>query len=318
MRIHRGLHISGNYASAESGARQAPAVEAPPSPSSPRWSIAAAYRQGGVRFVRRAVVLGQLVIVLVVSAVGPALTSLFVPLRLGDMAFMSVLAFGVYVVDVGLAVRALQPGLETLARWEGAPDPQARFTAWSAVADLPFAPLRRRSTYFIMAALLVAWDRTAVSRLGLPLTSFLLIFPGSVLAWLYWLAVRFFLTEQLIRPVLADISSGAADNPPVPVRVTLGRRLIVIISTIAVTTGTVVAGAVGEHSIATITIGIGTSIIVTIVVAGLLAMLSIRSVTAPIADLRAVADRSATVTSRCAFRSFPPMRPPPSRPPLTR
>jgi class 3 adenylate cyclase len=100
------------------------------------------------------------------------------------------------------------------------------------------------------------------------------------------------LIEQLMRPVLADISATAPNTEqPAAVRVTLARRLFLAIPAITIMAGTVVAGVIGKHTVATVAIGVGVSIVVAIGVAGPLVLLLTRSVTDPIADLREAANR---------------------------
>lgn len=254
--------------------------------------LAAGYARGGVVFVWRALVVGQLGVAFVFAIVGPMVARLFAPMPVRDLLGLAAFALVIYLTDGVAAIAAIRPHLRTLEHWARTRDAATAAAAWRAAADIPFAPLRRRGTDAVVLALIVGWGLMLVSLQGLPATSFLLFFPGSVLLWLYWLALRFFGSEQLVRPVLADISIEFPDTGDnAGVRVTLARRLFIAIPAITVIAGMVVAGVVGDHTIRAIAVGAGVSIAVTFGIAGLLVLLLARSVTEPVADLREGADR---------------------------
>src|SRR5205085_323904 len=105
-------------------------------------------------------------------------------------------------------------------------------------------------------------------------------------------ALRFFVTEQLVRPLLADIGRHVPDGGGVTQpRITLALRLLVAVPAIAISAGTVVAGVVGDHTIETVAVGVGVSIAVVALIASWLVVLLADSVAGPIADLRTAAAR---------------------------
>ncbi|AMT73863.1 hypothetical protein ABG82_15495 [Mycobacteroides immunogenum] len=106
------------------------------------------------------------------------------------------------------------------------------------------------------------------------------------------MGMRAMLSEQMLRPVLADISTAAGDQPiPVRVRIPVTQRMFVVTLAIAIVAGTVVAGIVGPHTVASLAIGVGVSIAVAVSIAGVLVLLLTRSVTEPVRDLMSAADR---------------------------
>src|SRR3954454_17365617 len=200
-----------------------------------------AYARGGERFVRRALV-AQLAVGFVVGLVGALLTLLYADLSWADLAIVIALSWLIYAVDAALALEPIRRGLVPFEHWWRVRDESSARAAWEGLADLPFAVLRRRVSYAAALALIVVWDVVGVRRLGLSPLSFLLFFPGSVLVWLYWLALRFFVMEQLLRPVLADVGRNLPDGGGVHrPRITLARRLLVAVPAITIIGGTVVA-----------------------------------------------------------------------------
>ncbi|MFI9404270.1 adenylate/guanylate cyclase domain-containing protein [Nocardia sp. NPDC052316] len=244
----------------------------------------------GIRTLRLLPVLGCLV------GVGSGLlTILFVPMPFGRLCVIAVSSLLVYGGDAALWVGPTRARLRVLDTWSRTHTRADAAAAWRAVADLPFAPLRRRFSYPLVIALIVAWNSFGVRLVGLPPQAFLLFFPGSLLTWLYWLLVRFYLTEVLIRPVLAEISAELPNGAVVPVaRLTLSRRLLLAVPGPLVIVGTVVAGLVGPHTIVTIAVGVGASALVAAAIISWPMVLLANSMTAPMAHLRAAAERIGT------------------------
>jgi class 3 adenylate cyclase len=256
-------------------------------------SLATAYKRSGVGLIKRAMLFGQVGLALTVAVVGPLLTRLFVPtLSDADLVLLAALVWVIYLADSALAMVVIRPQLRMLEQWARTRDDAVAGTAWRAASEVPFAPLRRRTTAVLLVGLMAAWDLVTLLLAKLPASSLLLLLPGSILVWLYWLALRFMLSEQLMRPVLADISTTTPNTgEPVTVRVTLAWRMFLLLPAITVFAGTVVAGVVGNHTVAALAVGIVVSTAVAAGISGLLIVLVTRSVTEPLADLREAADR---------------------------
>ncbi|MFI6168421.1 adenylate/guanylate cyclase domain-containing protein [Nocardia sp. NPDC051052] len=249
-------------------------------------------RKHDVAFVTKALrllpVLGCLV-----GMCSALLTILYVPMPFGTLCVIAVASLLVYGSDAALWVGPTRTRLRVLDTWSRTRENAA--DAWQAVADLPFAPLRQKRTYPVVIALTVAWNSVGVRLVGLSPQSFLLFFPASILTWLYWLALRFYLTELLIRPVLADISADLPHSEVAPApRLTLHRRLLIAAPGPMLIVGTVVAGLVGPHTIGTIVVGIGASALAAAAITSWPIVLLANSVTAPIAHLRDAAERIGT------------------------
>ena len=253
-------------------------------------ALARRYESDGARFLRRALVV-QLVQGLLVGLAGALLTLLYADPSATDLAISIVLAELIYIVEGVLALGPMLEKLGPLERFREGDTGLAR-EAWDALADLPFAPLRPRLAHLVVLALILLWDVVSVQRLGFSATAVLLVLPGSLVVMLYWLALRFFVTEQLLRPALAEVGStlsdgGGADEP----RITLARRLLVAVPAITVITGTVVAGVAGDRTLTTLAIGVAGSVLVAATIASWLVILLADSIAGPMRDLRVAAGR---------------------------
>ena len=247
------------------------------------------YRRGGMTFLRKALVV-QLGLGATVGLVGAALTLLYADLTATDLLIIAALSELLYLVDGLLALRPIR---RTFRRLDGLGD--GKDTAgerWRELADLPFAVLRQRAPWIVMPTLLVLWDMVGVTLLDLPLERFLLFLPGSLLVWSYWLAMRFFVMEQLVRPALCDVGKGLREGGGVErPRITLAKRLFIAVPAIVVMAGTVVAGVVGDHNVATVALGVGVSALVVAAIAGWLVALLADSIAGPLDVLRRAAER---------------------------
>src|SRR3954451_22008157 len=110
----------------------------------PAEFIERAYRRRGLAFLRRALI-AQLGLGLVVGLVGALLTVLYVDISV--WALLATIAFEqvIYLTDAAFARQAIKRGLEPVGRWAQKRDERIARLAWEALADLPFAPLRRRA-----------------------------------------------------------------------------------------------------------------------------------------------------------------------------
>ena len=114
--------------------------------------------------------------------------------------------------------------IRPVATWMGAErEPVQAEQAWYALASAPLRLLRQRGLYGIGIVEVVIFNVGMITVLGMPAFSFLVMAPGCVLTYLYWIGVRFFALEIASRPVLEEISTRLPDRteiaiPKVPLR----------------------------------------------------------------------------------------------------
>lgn len=209
-----------------------------------------------------------------------------------DTMALDALALVIYAADGVIAVRVTRPALARLQGWRHEKDPGDAEVTWDAIADMPFAALRSKSAHAVIAVIILAWNVAAGWRLGLTAPATAALFVGSLVIWTYWLALRVFATERLVRPALAEVSMMLADpvGRPARLRITLTSRLLAAAPPIIVIAATAVAGMIGEHSPQTLAAG-AASILVTVGVATWLTLVVTQSINEPIDELRAVASR---------------------------
>ncbi|GAA2414535.1 adenylate/guanylate cyclase domain-containing protein [Mycolicibacterium llatzerense] len=255
--------------------------------------LARPYLRGGIRLQRRAILLVYISVSSIWVAAGPQFVRLFAPDLTGtDLVILTSVGATVYLIDDLLTYAAIAPQLRKLQRWFDDPDPAEAAEMWRTAAEMPVTPMLRPVSLVFIAALNLLWVAVLIRLQHLPAIGFLLFIPGAILFRFYWLVLRSMLTEQMMRPVLADISRHVTDfGDRVRVRVGLAYRLLGTIPLIAVVAGTIVAGIVGPHTIRTLAIGVGLSVVISLTIAAPLLLLVTRSVTEPLRDLRRAADR---------------------------
>lgn len=261
-----------------------------------RWTTmrvwATGYERRGTQFMRGALVwihgLGC-AFALISTTV---LLSLYAHASIGDTAFLAALALVIYAADGAVSVRLTRPALARLEAWRHNRDPERAEITWDAIADMPFASLRSKAADSLVGVLILGWNIAAEWRLDLTPASASAVFVGSLVIWLYWLALRVFGTERLVRPALAEVSTMLADpdGRPTRLKITLMSRLLAAMPPIIVIAATAVVGMVGNHTPQTLAAG-AASILVTIGVAIWLTLVVAQSITEPIDELRAVAAR---------------------------
>ncbi|MDR3664140.1 MAG: adenylate/guanylate cyclase domain-containing protein [Mycobacterium sp.] len=254
--------------------------------------LARPYTRGGIPRQRRAILFAYITFSLIFSVAGPQAVRLFAPgLTGGDVLILTALGGAIYLLDDLLAYLAIAPQLSTLQRWFDNPDRDDAADMWRMAAEVPLAPLLRPLSLTLIAGLNLLWIVMLIRLQHLPAMGFLLFIPGAMLFRFYWLMVRSMLTEQMMRPALADISQYVKDfGRPVRVRVGLSYRLFATIPMIAVLAGTIVAGVVGPHTISTVAIGVCLSAAISLTIAAPLLLLVTRSVTEPLRDLHRAAN----------------------------
>jgi adenylate cyclase len=207
-----------------------------------------------------------------------------------DFGLILAVAEGFAVLDTGLALAGALRALRPAKAWlRGDRSPEAAAAAWRALAGLPLHLLRK--PYAVLALVgIVCVALFATFVLDEPvMIAFPALVAGASVVVAYEVFLRFFATELIVRPVLADVAravpDGTALNAPA---LSLRWRLLIALPTANVITGVVVAGLAGsEDDIGALGAGVLFAIGVAFTISLELTLLLSRSILAPLNDLRA-------------------------------
>ena len=251
------------------------------------------YRRLGPRYPRIALLV-LLQLGYLVALAGVTVLALYIDMSWGEFLRLLAAAEVLYIADAAIATRIAQRWIQPAVVWlGGSRDPDATIRAWRAAASLPIELLRRPSLYIVATIAALAFDVYAALELDLPGYSVPILFPGSMLVFLYWVALRFLGAERTLRPVLEEIGRALPDDSEVhAVTIPLRWRLIAALPAINVMTGVVVAGllAGGEGEVQGFAIGLGAAVIALTISIPLIDLLS-DSVVDPITELERATDR---------------------------
>jgi adenylate cyclase len=251
------------------------------------------YRRLGPRYPRIALLV-QLQVGYLVGLGGVAVMALYIDMTTAEFVRLLAVAETAYVADAVVATRIALRWIRPAEAWlRGQRGADATVAAWRAAAGLPIELLRRPSLYAFAGLAAVGFDVFAALELNLPAYAVALLFPGSMLVFLYWVVLRFLGTERLLRPVLEDIGDALPDQAELPaVTIPLRWRLIAALPAINVITGAIVGGlaAGGEGEIEGFAIGMGAATVALAISVPLIDLLS-DSVVAPIAKLEEATGR---------------------------
>jgi class 3 adenylate cyclase len=256
--------------------------------------LQALYRRLGPRYPRLAVA-AVLPLSAVVGFAGLWLLTLYQPMSTGE--FWTIVLVGEALVAIELAIAG--PYAMVLARpakaWlAGSRSPAAAQEAWRALVGLPVAFVTyRRPLAIVMNIVPISLFITLY--LGLTWYALPILLAGATVVLLLGVFLRFFALEQVLRPVLADLSLSVpggivADGAPV---VTLRWRLLLALPAINVITGVTVAAlstGAGTHLS-----DLGVDVLVAVAVAFTLSLeltwLLSRSILDPLSDLSRATER---------------------------
>ena len=207
-----------------------------------------------------------------------------------DFGLILAVAEAFTVAETLLALTGALKRLRPAEAWlRGERSPEAAAAAWRALAGLPLHLLRKQ--YAVVAVVGIVAVATFSSFvldepfwLALPV-----LIAGATVVVAYEVFLRFFATELIVRPVLADVAravpDGTALNEPA---LSLRWRLLIALPTANVITGVVVAGLAGEDAgIGNLGVGVLFAIGVAFTISLELTLLLSRSILAPLNDLRA-------------------------------
>jgi adenylate cyclase len=256
--------------------------------------LQALYRRLGPRYPRLAV--GAVFsLSCVVAIAGLWLLTLYQPMSTAEFWTIvlvgEALAFAEIAIAAPYAMRLARPAKAWLA---GSRSPAAAQNAWRALVGLPVAFVSYRRPLAI-AMNIVPISVFITAYLDLRWYSLPILLAGATVVLLYGVFLRFFALEQVLRPVLADLSLSVpggivSDGAPV---VTLRWRLLLALPAINVISGvTVAALSAGEGARLS---DLGIDVLVAVAVAFTLSLeltvLLSRSILGPLGDLRRATER---------------------------
>jgi adenylate cyclase len=231
----------------------------------------------------------------IVAVAGLWLLTLYQPMSTGEFFTIVLFAESLVVIELAIAgpyaLRLARPAIDWLA---GSRDPATAQEAWRALFALPIAFVSYRRPLAIVMNI-VPISLFIVVYLDLVWYALPILMAGAAVVLLYGVFLRFFALEQVLRPVLADLSLSvpggiAAEGAPV---VTLRWRLLLALPAINVITGvTVAALSAGEGASLR---DLGVDVLVAVAVAFTLSLeltvLLSRSILGPLGDLSRATER---------------------------
>jgi class 3 adenylate cyclase len=251
------------------------------------------FQRLGSRYLVGVVVAQSLAAHLVVG-VGVAGLTLFISLRGDQLLALMAVGQGLMVLDNLTAIRLARRLIQPARPWlRGERDASTSAAAWRALAALPADSVRCHKAVPVLGNLVPFCAFTTV-ELHLPVTGFLLLMAGGVIALGYGATLRFLALELALRPVIEKVSQTLPDDfdlgrAGVPLRV----KLLAGLPLINVITGVVVAGfAQPEHkSLSAIGLAVVAALLVSFTISFELTLLLSRSILGPIGALRRATER---------------------------
>lgn len=234
-----------------------------------------------------------------------------IPVSVAVLTLYVQMSFETYLllVAVGLALEAIYDVLlaasirrnaKPVRAWlAGGRNARSAVDAWNAAAGLPLRMLRQGLSPLAFPGVLTwifvpGWCVFAVWRAYLPAFAIPILVAAALAFVFYAEALRFLLSEIVLRPLLADIAQAVPPNARLEAsRIRLRWRQLLVLPAINVITGVVVAGIVGggTASFQDIAVAIVAALVVASTVSLLLTALLSDSVSAPIIALRDAAGR---------------------------
>ena len=254
----------------------------------------ALYRRGPARYLRAVAALSVPFAVLV-AIVASLFSAFYLRMTGAQLLILTVVWAGLYAVESIVGTRILLTLIRPVATWMGAErDPVQAEQAWYALASAPLRLLRQRCLYGIGIVEVVIFNVGMITVLGMPAFSFLVMAPGCVLTYLYWIGVRFFALEIASRPVLEEISTRLPDRTEIAIpKVPLRWRLAAALPGVNIVTGVVVAGVTNTdlNNLGRMGLGILAAVGVTATISIWLTSGLSESVVGPVVALREAAGR---------------------------
>ncbi|MDX6665499.1 MAG: adenylate cyclase [Solirubrobacteraceae bacterium] len=247
------------------------------------------YRRLGPRYPR--VLLGvQYQFAHLVALAGVGLLALYQSMSTTQFLRILVVSEALVLLDNVFSLKATFGLLAPADPWlRGQRTPETAVQAWRALAGLPLDFLR---------ALRCAWVGVSIlpislyiySELGGPgIATLLILIAGTAIVLMYGVFLRFFMTELILYPVLADVADELPDGAELGKRtVPLKWRLLAALPAINIITGVTVAGLSGggHSSLEDLGVNVLVAIGVAFTISFELSVLLSRTILQPLGHLR--------------------------------
>jgi class 3 adenylate cyclase len=226
----------------------------------------------------------------VVALGGVGLLALYQNLSTPEFLRILVVSEALVLLDNTFSLKATFGLLSPADPWlRGNRTPETAVAAWRALAGLPLDFLR---------ALRCAWVGVSIlpisiyiyTELGSPgITTLLVLFAGTAIVLMYGVFLRFFMTELILHPVLADVAGELPDGAELGKRtVPLKWRLLAALPAINIITGVTVAGlsSRGHSTLEDLGFNVLVAIAVAFTISFELSVLLSRTILQPLGHLR--------------------------------
>jgi len=254
------------------------------------------YRKLGAKYPR-VMLAAQYQFAHFVGAGGVGLLALYQDLSGWQFLRIFLVSQGLVLLDNLFSIRATFRLLRPADRWlRGDRTPETAIDAWRALAGLPLDFLRALRFAWIGFSILPI---TAYMYLELDspgIMTFLILMAGTAVVLMYGVFLRFFMTELILHPVIAEVADELPDGAELGKRtVPLKWRLLAALPAMNIVTGVTVAALAGrgESSLEDLGLNVLLAIGVAFTISLELAVLLSRTILQPLWHLRRGTERVA-------------------------
>jgi adenylate cyclase len=247
-----------------------------------------AYAKLGRRYPR-VVLAAQFQAAHVVVLAGVAMLTLYQEMSTAEFLRLVIVAEILIALENALSLRMVFRVLRPADPWlAGDHSPDAASAAWRALVELPldYIVRSRFKPLVLSAAPFVAY---AAVTLDLDALSVVILIAGGLVVTLYGVALRYFVMELSMRPVLEHVSRDLPDDfrigrAGVPLRL----KLLTAVPAMNIVTGVVVAGLSTDRTATLNDLGLDVvvAVLISFTTAFYITLLLTRSIVGPISELR--------------------------------
>ncbi|MFL5846275.1 MAG: adenylate/guanylate cyclase domain-containing protein [Solirubrobacteraceae bacterium] len=254
------------------------------------------YRKLGPRYPRLMLAL-QYQFAHLVAAGGVGLLALYQDLSGWQFGRIMLVAQGLVLLDNAFSLRATFCLVRPADAWlRGNRTPETATEAWRALAGLPLDFLRALRRLWIVMSILPITIYMYL-ELGTPgVTTFLILMAGTSVVLMYGVFLRFFMSELILHPVIAEVADELPDGAELGKRtVPLKWRLLAALPAMNIITGVTVAAlaARGHSSLEDLGVNVVVAIVVAFTISFELSVLLSRTILQPLWHLRRGTERVA-------------------------